>query len=116
MVDTIVARLGQQAAEFAGATLGGVGAKVNDEDLVGQLLGSDTAAASSAPGDEALTYFTAPFCDLAITIFGLKDNWLRRQAILIVLQQVLGGTIERYVLSLTFFARSQRRCAWLTPL
>ncbi|GAA5906735.1 hypothetical protein JCM8208_006373 [Rhodotorula glutinis] len=95
MVDTIVARLGQQAAEFAG-TSGGGGGKVNDEDLIGQLLGSDPAAStSSAPDGEAMTYFTAPFCDLFITVFSLKDNWLRRQAILIVLQQVLGGTIER---------------------
>ncbi|GAA5850994.1 hypothetical protein JCM9279_005252 [Rhodotorula babjevae] len=97
MVDTIVARLGQQAVEFAGTTIGGVGGKVNDEDLVGQLLGPDTAPSSTASGDEALTYFTAPFCDLFITLFSLKDNWLRRQAILIVLQQVLGGTIERKV-------------------
>ncbi|GAA5943220.1 hypothetical protein JCM3775_004540, partial [Rhodotorula graminis] len=96
MVDTIVARLGQQAAEFAGTSTGGGAGKVNDEDLVDQLVGSDaTAPAASAPDGEALTYFTSPFCDLVVSIFGLKDNWLRRQAILIVLQQVLGGTIER---------------------
>lgn len=40
--------------------------------------------------------FTAPICDLFIEVFDLKENnWLRRQAIVILLQQVLGGTIER---------------------
>ena len=56
-----------------------------------------------------MTYFTAPICDLFITVFELKErsNWLRRQAILIVLQQVLGGTIERC-------AHFQLRALWST--
>ncbi|BGP46842.1 tRNA (guanine-N(7)-)-methyltransferase (tRNA(m7G46)-methyltransferase) [Rhodotorula kratochvilovae] len=94
MVDAIVDRLGQQAAEFAGLS----GGKFSDEDLVGQLAGSGAPGSlPGTPGEEGLTYFTAPICDLFITIFELKErnNWLRRQAILIVLQQVLGGTIER---------------------
>jgi hypothetical protein len=42
--------------------------------------------------------FTAPICDLFVEIFQLKENnWLRRQAIVIILQQILGGTIERSV-------------------
>ncbi|GAA6050922.1 hypothetical protein JCM3770_002539 [Rhodotorula araucariae] len=92
MVDTIVARLGQQAAEFAGLS----GGKFSDEDLVGQLSGVP-GSGSGTPGEEGLTNFTAPICDLFINIFALQErnNWLRRQAILIVLQQVLGGTIER---------------------
>ncbi|GJN87525.1 hypothetical protein Rhopal_000476-T1 [Rhodotorula paludigena] len=90
MVDTLIDRLSQQAAEIAGLS----GGKVNDEDLL-----SGAAAATVRGGEEGLTYFTAPICDLFITIFQLKEanNWLRRQAILIVLQQVLGGTIERKV-------------------
>ncbi|GAA5828421.1 hypothetical protein JCM11251_006238 [Rhodosporidiobolus azoricus] len=100
MMDQIIERLSQQAAEFAGVT----GASVNDEDLVGQLLADQSSSSAAAVldantrvGVEGLTYFTAPICDLFVSIFELKEknNWLRRQAILIVLQQVLGGTIER---------------------
>jgi sorting nexin-25 len=100
MMDQVIERLSQQAAEFAGLT----GASVNDEDLVGQLLADQSSSSSSTAGatvgEEGLTYFTAPIADLFITIFELKqkNNWLRRQAILIVLQQVLGSTLERCVL------------------
>jgi sorting nexin-25 len=97
MLDAVVDRLSAQATDFAGQASAGLRA----EDLVGQL----SSAVASAPGtatarEEGLTSFTAPICDLFITLFDLKDknNWLRRQAILIVLQQVLGGTIERCVL------------------
>lgn len=97
MMDTIIQRLSQQAAELSG--LGGSG--VQDEDLVGQLLVGQGADGDvpGAPGEEGLTYFTAPICELFVTLFELKEknNWLRRQAILIILQQVLGGTIERCV-------------------
>lgn len=98
MLDAVVDRLSAQATDFAGQASAGLRA----EDLVGQL----SSAVATTPGtatwrEEGLTSFTAPICDLFITLFGLKDknNWLRRQAILIVLQQVLGGTIERCVLS-----------------
>jgi hypothetical protein len=51
--------------------------------------------------------FTAPICDLFIEIFELKENnWLRRQAIVIILQQLLGGTIERFVLLATRISSS----------
>lgn len=101
MMDTIIERLSQQAAELSG--IGGSG--VQDEDLVGQLLadGSTNGRSDAIPvdlrveGGEGLTYFTKPICDLFVTVFELKEknNWLRRQAILIILQQILGGTIER---------------------
>ncbi|KNE60126.1 hypothetical protein AMAG_05549 [Allomyces macrogynus ATCC 38327] len=35
------------------------------------------------------------FAELFIEVFDLKDNWLRRQAVLIILQQILGETIDR---------------------
>lgn len=40
-----------------------------------------------------------PLIDLFIEIFELreKSNWLRRQAVQLVLQQILGGAIERRV-------------------
>ncbi|BGP23533.1 tRNA (guanine-N(7)-)-methyltransferase (tRNA(m7G46)-methyltransferase) [Rhodotorula toruloides] len=83
MVEQMVNRLSQQAAEFAGVAAG----SVLDEDLVGQVLADSASglAGSARPGEEGLTYFTAPICDLFVTIFELKEknNWLRRQAILI---------------------------------
>ena len=48
-------------------------------------------------GESSTSSFSAPICDLVLAIFELnkEDSWLRRQAIVIILQQVLGGTIER---------------------
>ena len=47
-------------------------------------------------GESGAGSFTAPICDLFIEVFGLKENnWLRRQAIVVILQQFLGSTIER---------------------
>lgn len=46
----------------------------------------------------AETSFTSPICDLFIEMFDLKENnWLRRQAIVVILQQFLGSTVERRV-------------------
>ncbi|KTW32246.1 uncharacterized protein T551_00337 [Pneumocystis jirovecii RU7] len=43
------------------------------------------------------TAFTKPVCDLFLEIFDLKksNNWLKGRAIIIILQQLLGGAIER---------------------
>ena len=106
MLDVMIQRLTRQAAEFAGI----VGSGINDEDLVAQALNASGKAASEAtlmklPGDlkplegeTSTSTFSAPICDLILAVFELnkKNNWLRRQAIVIILQQVLGGTIERY--------------------
>jgi sorting nexin-25 len=52
----------------------------------------------SLGGESGVGAFSAPICDLFIEIFDLKENnWLRRQAIVVILQQFLGGTIERSV-------------------
>ena len=105
MLDVMIQRLTRQAAEFAGI----VGSGVNDEDLVAQAIGaSDEASTENAlmrlsgdlkplEGETSTSAFSAPICDLILAVFELdkKNNWLRRQAIVIILQQVLGGTIER---------------------
>lgn len=105
MLDVMIQRLTRQAAEFAGI----VGSAVHDEDLVAQALkafgkftSEDTFMHMSSDlrpleGETSTSTFSAPICDLVLAIFELnkKDNWLRRQAIVIILQQVLGGTIER---------------------
>jgi sorting nexin-25 len=48
---------------------------------------------------EALEPFVKPICDLFLEVFELnrENNWLRGRALVIVLQQLLGGTIERKV-------------------
>lgn len=105
MLDVMIQRLTRQAAEFAGV----VGSAVNDEDLVaqaikafGKMTSEDTLMQLSGDlkpleGETSTSTFSAPICDLILAVFELnkKDNWLRRQAIVIILQQVLGGTIER---------------------
>lgn len=105
MLDVMIQRLTRQAAEFAGI----VGSAVNDEDLVaqaikafGKMTSEDTLMHISddlkpLEGETSTSTFSAPICDLILAVFELnkKNNWLRRQAIVIILQQVLGGTIER---------------------
>ncbi|KAF8078953.1 PhoX domain-containing protein [Lyophyllum atratum] len=107
MLDVMIQRLTRQAAEFAGI----VGSGIHDEDLVAQALKasgktSPDAAFMQLPGDlkpldgeTSTSTFSAPICDLVLAVFELnkKNNWLRRQAIVIILQQVLGGTIERKI-------------------
>ncbi|CAO3572390.1 unnamed protein product [Mortierella alpina] len=75
---------------------------------------------------EGVTTFTEPLCDLFIELFELKqkNNWLRRQAVVIILQQVLGGTIERKLRDtikaymeenmLTFYVSKLRDVLWPT--
>ena len=105
MLDVLIQRLTTQAAEFAGI----VGSSVHDEDLVAQALRASGKKATEdalanlsgdlkpLEGETSTSDFTAPICDLVLAIFELnkKNNWFRRQAIVIILQQVLGGTIER---------------------
>lgn len=99
MMDAVIQRLSQQAAS---------GGAVREEDLASSgLLAtalSETTGASvpaSPLPSEGITAFTAPLCDFFVELFGLEasNNWLRRQAVLIVMQQVLGGTIERCVVA-----------------
>lgn len=107
MLDVMIQRLTLQAAGLVGI----VGSAVNDEDLVAQALRASGQATSvdsfmQMPGDlkplegeTSSSTFSAPICDLVLAVFELdkKNNWLRRQAIVIILQQVLGDTIERFV-------------------
>ncbi|KAI0756273.1 PXA domain-containing protein [Daedaleopsis nitida] len=105
MLDVIIQRLTTQAAEFAGIT----GTAIRDEDLVAQALKASGKSTyedalmhlsgdlKPLEGETSTSTFSSPICDLILAVFELdkKNNWLRRQAIVIILQQVLGGTIER---------------------
>lgn len=74
-------------------------ARSHEENYEGDTLAALTTNVRPIEG-ELLTSFTAPICDLLIEIFELNDKnrWLRKQGIVIVLQQILGGTIERSVI------------------
>ncbi|KAI8990622.1 PXA domain-containing protein [Trametes punicea] len=105
MLDVIIQRLTTQAAEFAGIT----GTAIHDEDLVAQALRASGKSTSEdalmqlsgdlrpLEGETSTSTFSSPICDFILAVFELnkKNNWLRRQAIVIILQQVLGTTIER---------------------
>ncbi|KAI5997955.1 PhoX domain-containing protein [Pisolithus albus] len=107
MLDVMIQRLTRQAASLVGIA----DSAVNDEELVAQALkalGKLTAVDSLMQmsgdlkvldGETSSSSFSAPICDLVLAVFELdkKNNWLRRQAIVIILQQVLGDTIERKV-------------------
>ncbi|TFY71329.1 hypothetical protein EVG20_g1671 [Dentipellis fragilis] len=107
MLDVMIQRLTRQAAELAGI----VGSAIDDEDLVAQALrlsgknATDEAMLQFSgdlkplDGETSSSTFSAPICDLLLAVFELnkKNNWLRRQAIVIILQQVLGSTVERKI-------------------
>lgn len=116
MLDLMSQSLSRQLQEMAGGL--SVVTEAMPNALKGAAWKSPTTAVSTLPalavpptlpdvsvipgavqpleGETATGSFTAPICDLFIEIFDLKENnWLRRQAIVILLQQVLGGTIER---------------------
>ncbi|WVQ62101.1 uncharacterized protein L199_000239 [Kwoniella botswanensis] len=112
MLDMMYTTLSRQLVDFGGLVgLGG-------EDLVGLLpsalkggqytpqwmkndavgTGSTEGRIGPMGGESGMTSFTGPICDLFIEVFDLKENnWLRRQAIVVILQQFLGSTIERKV-------------------
>ncbi|KAI7875789.1 hypothetical protein K492DRAFT_240110 [Lichtheimia hyalospora FSU 10163] len=77
----------------AAAAAAAMVADLDDE----QHTATPEAATQASVASEGITKFTEPLCDLFIEMFELKEknNWLRRQAVVIILQQILGGTIER---------------------
>ncbi|KAG8768998.1 Intermediate filament protein [Ceratobasidium sp. 428] len=118
MLDVTLQRLSRQAAEIAGMT----GSSIQDEDAIARALGSKAARPEETlaklqgdlkplDGETGASSFSAPICDLLLAVFELdrKNNWLRRQAVVTILQQLLGSTIERKVRDTvrTYLAESQ---------
>lgn len=67
-------------------------------NLGGEMLDAAEAEAElSAFEDKEVEPFVKPICDLFLEIFELNrgSNWLRGRAVVVVLHQLLGGTIER---------------------
>src|ERR1700760_1075861 len=69
---------------------------LDDNDLIAS---SEAEAELAAFDMKDLEPFVKPICDLFLETFELnrENNWLRGRAVVIVLQQLLGGTIERKV-------------------
>lgn len=79
--------------------------------MVPAATAAAAAAAASSPSskeaeaevnafkDRDLVPFVKPICDMLLQIFELNkdNNWLRGRAMVVVLHQLLGGTIERKV-------------------
>ncbi|KAH8598768.1 PXA domain-containing protein [Bisporella sp. PMI_857] len=69
------------------------------------VLGEDPVTAAEAEAelnafeDKELEPFVKPICDIFLEVFELNrgNNWLRGRAVVVVLHQLLGGTIERKV-------------------
>jgi hypothetical protein len=120
MLDVMIQRLTAQTAEFVGI----VGSAIHDEDLVAQALRASAKPSNEdsllqlsgdlkpLEGETSTSSFSSPICDLILAVFELdkQNNWLRRQAIVIILQQVLGSTIERYVLVFFLGMMLRRPC------
>ncbi|KAL0074151.1 PXA domain-containing protein [Phycomyces blakesleeanus] len=121
MLDLITQRLGEQVMEFSyesdmndpnstfphsrNTSSNGShkrmmldGLEINSDSLSNSFGNVELSNEALKPVEnEGITRFTEPLCDLFIEMFELKEknNWLRRQAVVIILQQIFGGTIER---------------------
>lgn len=61
--------------------------------------------------DDDKTTFVKPICDLFLSIFALNksNSWLRGRAILVVLQQLLGSTIEKKIREYLSIVKSENK-------
>lgn len=71
--------------------------------VVQQIIAAEDRSESMRTAGESAEarqgFFTEPLCDFLLELCQLKNksDWLRRRAIEVVLQNLLGSTIERYV-------------------
>ncbi len=97
MLDVVVQRLSTQVQNKSGNSLV---QGIADIDMVSQAMDKNaTPAELREAAGAGTTYWTEPICDLFTEVFELheKNNWLRRQAIVILLQQLFGSTVERKI-------------------
>ena len=64
-----------------------------------ELEAFDSPTTTTSPTARELEPFVKPICDLFLETFELNrgNNWLRGRAVVVVLHQLLGGTVERKV-------------------
>jgi sorting nexin-25 len=77
------------------------GPHATDEEVAASAEAEAELAALGSAKDlnMQLEPFVKPICDLFLEVFELnrENNWLRGRAVVLVLQQLLGGTVERRV-------------------
>ena len=82
---------------------------IQNDEARAELLAFEPNVANTNRADQ-LEPFVKPICDIFLEIFDLRrgNNWLRGRAVVVVLHQLLGGTVERKVRELTkaFFAEA----------
>ncbi|KAI0477734.1 PXA domain-containing protein [Xylariaceae sp. FL0804] len=63
------------------------------------MTAAEAEAELNAFENKELEPFIKPICDIFLEVFGLNrgNNWLRGRAVVVVLHQMLGGTIEKKV-------------------
>jgi sorting nexin-25 len=85
---------GQNLIAAATNQLGTMPLTVDDE---GAMTAAEAEAELNAFENRELEPFVKPICDIFLEVFELNrgNNWLRGRAVVVVLHQLLGGTIER---------------------
>ena len=86
---------GQNLIAAATSQLNAMPLNVNEETFPA----AEAEAELNAFENKELEPFIKPICDIFLEVFELNrgNNWLRGRAVVMVLQQLLGGTIERKV-------------------
>jgi sorting nexin-25 len=87
---------GQNLIAAATSQLAAMPLAVNED---GEVTAAEAEAELDAFENKELEPFIKPICDIFLEVFELNrgNNWLRGRAVVVVLQQLLGGTIERKV-------------------
>ncbi|RGP75661.1 intermediate filament mdm1 [Fusarium longipes] len=90
-----ISEAGQNLIAAATNQLNTVPLNANEENFPA----AEAEAELNAFENKELEPFIKPICDIFLEIFELNkgNNWLRGRAVVVVLQQLLGGTIERKV-------------------
>ncbi|GJN84126.1 intermediate filament protein [Purpureocillium lilacinum] len=86
---------GQNLIAAATSQLNSMPLNINEETFPA----AEAEAELNAFENKELEPFIKPICDIFLEVFELNrgNNWLRGRAVVVVLQQLLGGTIERKV-------------------
>ncbi|KAJ2121716.1 tRNA (guanine-N(7)-)-methyltransferase (tRNA(m7G46)-methyltransferase) [Coemansia sp. RSA 720] len=110
----------EQIFKTVGEDIEGITGADSMLEIIVQELGTQVAMQQQQQvPDTSASLFIDPLSDLFIELFGLKNrrNWLRRQAISILLRHIFGGTVERRVrLSVDSFVDDTRLSALLGGL
>jgi len=87
------------AAETQAQAEAATGGKPGSEEAQSPYETKSEDGEEPAYKPEGFTSLSEPLCNLIIELFEMKErsSFLRRQAVLVILQQILGGTIERKV-------------------